>query len=731
MSTKTAYHAVLAAVQAGNLELSQRLLKEHNDAYYENGSSAMTDPEFDHACKIYTGRFGLVFKTGSVAQKAQVEGHSRHAVHAHEWPLLSGWLAKADGPAEMAAWLTKRVRSGANMIGSPKWDGMSLVFTYSQFGIVKRVLTRGEDGKGVDVTRHFRDESHFGGYDFGVAKFGVKYEAVLSWTDLERMNEDLGGEYKNPRNTIAGIIAKDDSSERRQYVTLVPLEIEWKDMTDDRVERLTFMQQLFAGTEQTTDEDTGLVTPAAGPIFNDGHNAAPFFWWGTGDAEAFSACSDIYQTVHDMRDTCDYMLDGTVIEFAEDQDVERLGGLENDCPDYALAVKFPSMVGRTFARTIDFDTGNTGRRTPCVNYDPITLDGRTFSRTSLANMTRFDQLKLAPGTPILVEIRGDIIGWVDRDGDDPAGAVPFVEPEGMTYTYNRKLGYRVFAYSEAPLEGRVERMVIKCGIKGLRIETARKLVEAGVVTKLSDMWDLEPKFAQIASIPGMGEGSANIVLDAIDRVRRDGLWDWQILASIGINNVGRTLSKEALKVRTLEELLAATAPFPLSEASMLESRAILIAEATQDLVAILGKERGPMVMEGVERCWSDLSDLMHANLPKVNVTKTAMLAATTGQKYKVVVTGDLTHWDRDVFRDYIETLGHKMVGSMSRKVDLLITNTPKSGTKKNKEAQALEIRIVTEQEAIEIMGLTPPAAKAGYVPGAPEAGVREGSLDEL
>ena len=89
----------------------------------------------------------------------------------------------------------------------------------------------------------------------------------------------------------------------------------------------------------------------------------------------------------------------------------------------------------------------------------------------------------------------------------------------------------------------------------------------------------------------------------------------------------------------------------------------------------------------------------------------AAISADT-PKYKVVVTGDLKYWDRDAFKDYIETLGHKMVGSISGKTDYLVTNTPNSGTVKNRKAQELGVQIITEEQAIEILGLTRPEGRA-------------------
>ena len=701
--TSSPLKGVMDAIASGNEEKARTLLQNCNDAYYGEGTSPLTDAEFDAAQKAYTAKFGLPLKTAPkvVAQEvAKATGRTdRHAGIAHDWPLLSGWLAKAAGLDETADWLGKAAdcHNPGNLLGSPKWDGMSVVVTYDRYGTVVRALTRGDDGLGVDVTRLFAGENHFGRYDFEVERFGVKYEIVMSWSAVDRMSEDLGKTYKNPRNTVAGIVSSDESASRRKYITLVPLDIEWDGCEDGRLERIQFMQDLFCGQ---FDEDGQQV---AKPYFTgNGDQETPFYWyeidsWDGGDEAA--GVVEVYNEIHAWRESNDFnfMIDGVVFEFSDTSEIERLGGRTNDCPAYAIATKFPSMTGRTKVVSIDFDTGGTGRRTPVVNYEPITMDGRTFSRTSISNMIRFDALNLRVGTPIIVEIRGDILGWIDRDGPDPEGAAPIPCPDGFEFTYNKQ-GQRVFAYSEAPLDGRCERMMVKMGVKGIKIETLSKLVNAGLITKLADCFRLDEN--QVASVPGLGLSSAEILCAALEKKLQGGLWDWEILSSVGILNVGRTLSKETLKVGMLSEFLAASNAVAATDGSALFS----------SLHAAIGPERCRMVMDGLVRHREDILDLM--SLGPVKDTKAAQAAVGDGPKYKIVVTGDLKYWDRDAFKDYIETLGHKMVGSISGKTDYLVTNTPNSGTVKNRKAQDLGVQIITEEQAIEILGLTRPEGRA-------------------
>ena len=70
-------------------------------------------------------------------------------------------------------------------------------------------------------------------------------------------------------------------------------------------------------------------------------------------------------------------------------------------------------------------------------------------------------------------------------------------------------------------------------------------------------------------------------------------------------------------------------------------------------------------------------------------------AAIEGKTF--CLTGKLSR-KREEIKSEIESLGGRVVGTISSKVDYLITNTPDSGTQKNKDAQNLGIKIITEEE---------------------------------
>ena len=661
---------IMELIAAGSRAESAGLLLQASAEYYGGGTSALTDPEFDRALDAWEGRFGAEGSPRSAPARGRAD---RHATAAHAYPLLSGWLDKARDTTEFGTWLAKRALG--RLVGSPKYDGVSVTTSYER-GLAVRATTRGDDGSGVDVTSLIAGEHHFPAAACPAERFGIKYELVMSWGDVERLSEDAGKAYKNPRNLIAGIISSDDRASRRKYVVHVPIDIDFPGCPDDREARLAILGQMI-------------------PYFQgNGDRQTPWDWVVLDDV---ADVLEYYESVRELRlsGSLGFMLDGVVIEAAGGDDIDRLGGRSSE-PQYAVAVKFPPMTARTRAVSLDYDLGGTGRLTPCVNFEPVTLEGRTFSRASISNMARFDELRLAPGTPLILTIRGDVLGYLERGGPDPDGAVPFPEPAADYYTTNDD-GDRVFAYAAPPLAGRAERLMVKLGVRGVRIQQLSRLVEAGLVVRLGDALRLDR--ARVAALPGFGEASADLLCSAIGEKLTAGVTDWEVLAAVGIEGVGRSVSKLVLTVWSLGELVAAlTAPdTPAAPSRSAVAAALTAAEG-------LGTGRAAAVLDGLRQRLDDLEDLIALCRP--SQTKGAADPAYGGEKYKIVVTGDLVGWGRDQFKTLVEGMGHKMVGSVSTKTSFLITNFPNSGTTKVQRANELGVPVLTEAEAVVRLGLS-------------------------
>ncbi|WP_304393411.1 BRCT domain-containing protein [uncultured Clostridium sp.] len=73
---------------------------------------------------------------------------------------------------------------------------------------------------------------------------------------------------------------------------------------------------------------------------------------------------------------------------------------------------------------------------------------------------------------------------------------------------------------------------------------------------------------------------------------------------------------------------------------------------------------------------------------------------------KVAVTGALNTMKRSAFEKYIESYGYEL-SSAIKSCRYLITNTPDSGSSKNKDAQKYGVEIITEQAFLDLLGGAP------------------------
>ena len=79
--------------------------------------------------------------------------------------------------------------------------------------------------------------------------------------------------------------------------------------------------------------------------------------------------------------------------------------------------------------------------------------------------------------------------------------------------------------------------------------------------------------------------------------------------------------------------------------------------------------------------------------------------AVTAAGITFCITGKVNIWkNRDALKAYIESIGGKVVGSMSSKVNYLINNDNTSTSAKNVAAKKAGIPIITETEFIDAFG---------------------------
>ena len=648
-------------------EEMEALLEKASDMYYNSDEKLLSDTEFDSLKDAYETKYGD-FKVGSPVR----EGKGTVNVE-HSFAHLVGTLSKTNNIEQFKDWLTKTVVNAGyslkenrlRVVASYKYDGNSVCIEFKD-GKCHKALTRGRDGKGLDLTHVFKDctiedKRHV----------GVKFEVIMTWKDFDKLNEDMNTEYKNPRSVVAGILGRDNAYDYFKYLTLVPLAYDVKDTELKKSEELELIYDQFNDKSWSKIDFTFMI------------------FHGTID-DIIKELDEFYQELSKDRQNLDFMIDGIVIELLGKR-FRQLGWV-NSKPKWSCALKFPYMEATSKVTGFDFCLGNSGKITPRVWFEPVTFNGATQTKVSLANYDRFQELKLGIGSDILVQYRNDCLSYVEKLNTDANKLVkpyPFIDKCPVCGGKVEVTDTGAFAYCANDLcpgkvVGKIERYMEKLDIKGIKAATIEKLHENGMVNTISDMYKLDYK--KVAKIEGLGKKSAELMKKAIEGKKP---YDYEVLAGLGIDGFGNTMAKTLCKQYSVMELV------DMTDKKTLYTNLIKI-EGFSDIN--IGK-----LSSGIKSMRNELIDIL--TLSKATIYKDTIVKPQ-GVTYIFCVTGSITQWkNRDELKKVLENLGHKVTGGVTSKTDYLINNDIDSTSSKNKKAKELGKPIINEQQLKELLGI--------------------------
>lgn len=228
----------------------------------------------------------------------------------------------------------------------------------------------------------------------------------------------------------------------------------------------------------------------------------------------------------------------------------------------------------------------------------------------------------------------------------------------------------------------LEHFVSKKGvdIKGLSRQTINKLLEWGWLDNLTDIYKLRDHRSEWINKPGFGPSSVDKILDAIEAASQNVPLS-KFIASLGIPLVGTRMSKQLADMFKTWEAFRACDDYTMIDGIGDEINYALIGFDYTEAQALL-----------------DYITLEEPILAPESV------ASLEGLSF--VITGSLNSFaNRHELVNYIEHLGGKVVGSVSKNTNYLINNDINSTSSKNRRAKELGIPIITEQDLLEMGGI--------------------------
>ena len=673
-------------------------LEEANYKYYVLNMPTLSDREFDekmHRLQALEAMFPDMFDPKSPTQhvgsdlvesrKSKDKSSKAFETVKHKYPMLS--LANSYSREEIEDWVRK-LPAGVEIVCELKFDGLSISLWY-EHGVLTRALTRGDGVQGDDVIANIKtipsipwriDRTDIP--DF----FELRGEVLLPWERFEALNKEREEEeeplFANPRNAASGTLKLQDPKE----VARRGLEAYLYYMLGENLPGTTHYERLETAKQ-----------------------------WGFHISDAIKVCHNVDEVMAYIaywdteRKNLPVATDGIVLKVNNLAQQEELG-FTAKTPRWAIAYKFPAEKQLTLLKEITYQVGRTGVVTPVANLEPVQLSGTIVQRATLHNEDFIKSLDIRPGDRVWVEKGGEIIPKIvarEKTKDRPADSKPLstLSDSGLSTlseavysfpTHCPECGAKLVrvegeaawrcpneAGCPPQIKGKIEHFVSRkaMNIDGLGEETIDLFYQKGLLHNIADIYDL--KLEDIASQERLGEKSAQNILDGIE-ASKNVPWA-RVLFALGIRMVGETTAKKiARKYNTIDALQWATA---------------------EQLCAI--EDVGPQIAENIVKYFEDIRNLeILDRLRKAGLQMEGEAEPEpTSDKLaglSIVISGTFSHHSRDEYKAMIEENGGKNVGSVSKKTSFILAGE-NMGPEKRKKAEDLGIRLMTEDEFLELV----------------------------
>ena len=646
-------------------------LNQHNYKYYVLDKPTISDFEFDQKLKLLQEletQNPDFFDENSPTQRVGGSITKNFATLVHENRMYS--LDNSYSLEELNDWETRNQKLLGNIPLSYtcelKYDGASISIIYEN-GKLKRAVTRGDGFQGDEVTPNIKTLKTVPLVVPSNEKFEVRGEIILPLKGFEKMNQDLIeiGEtpYSNPRNTASGSLKLQDSSE----VAKRPLEcLVYTVLSDNET-----IKTHFEGLEMA--RKLGFKVPSESII-----------------AKNITEVFEFINLWDKKRHNLPYETDGVVIKINE-LDVQNELGYTSKSPRWAIAYKFKAEQVTTTLESISYQVGRTGAITPVANLKPVLLAGTIVKRASLHNADQIEKLDIRINDEVFVEKGGEIIpkivGIATRGNQAeptkyithcPECATELVRKEGEAQHYCPNY------YGCRPqIIGRMQHYITRkaMDIEGLGGETVALLFDNHLVQNYADLYEL--KAEQLIVLDRMAQKSADNLINGVENSKK--IPFERVLYALGIRYVGETVAKKLAKHYKNIDVL--------SQATLLDL--VLVDEIgeriAQSVVEFFENQDNQLIINRLK------SYGVQFEIEEKNTQKSTVLAGKT-----FVVSGVFEQFSRDELKQTIEENGGKIGSSITSKTDFVVAGA-NMGPAKLEKANQLKIKILTEQEFIELI----------------------------
>lgn len=690
-------------------------ISEHDRRYHAEDAPTISDADYDalrHRNAAIEAAFPELLRTDSPSQSVGAAPSGVFAQVRHARPMLSLDNVFSDDDtrdfvSSVRRFLAWQGSDNLAFTAEPKIDGLSMSLRYEQRKLVT-AATRGDGTTGENVTANIRTIKDIPQElpDDAPDVVEVRGEVYMRRDDFlalnERMAEEIGRTFANPRNFAAGSLRQ-------------------KDPEVTRSRPLKFFAYAWGDTSEILGSTQYDVVQRLGR-------------WGFQINENMALCNSLeemllhYRKIEAARASLPYDIDGVVYKVNRLDLQERLG-FRSRSPRWATAHKFPAEQATTILRAIEIQVGRTGALTPVARLEAVTVGGVVVTNATLHNEDYIRGIgndgqpvregrDIREGDTVLVQRAGDVIPQIVDVvlSKRPENAVPYIFPDHCPACGShavREEGEAVRRCTgglvcPAQAVERIRHFVSRNAfdIEGLgekQIEFFFHQDDASLsIRKPADIFTLKQRqqgsLTKLENIEGFGAVSVKKLYDAIDERRAVPLS--RFIFALGIRHIGennaRLFARHYLSFEKLREG-AESAVVPAGkgdsgnaqwqELTSINGIGSVVAAA---LIEFFAEEHNREALDAL------LKEVTPLDEEPVGIVSSPVAGKT------VVFTGGLERMSRDEAKAMAERFGAKVSGSVSKKTNLVVAG-PGAGSKL-KQATELGIEVIDEDAWFVLVG---------------------------
>lgn len=641
-------------------ELAQEI--KRLNALYRAGTPEVSDAEYDALLEKWR-QIEPEADWFSTAEPAPV-GNGRK----RKLPIPMKSLNKVKNIVEVKQWLSSlAIPETAKLVITPKYDGVSWLHNENTGKTYSR---GGAENEGQDCTRHFEKGAFYS--DLVVAGIDYSYGELVfltsNWKEhFEGKLSKEGVPYKSPRNTIAGLINRDEPSELLQYASYIVYGADSKSLESFS----TYSEFLFSVED--------LNNPDFMPELEEGEPRFCTLTVGELNEKV------LHQLFEHWRKQV--YIDGLVI-YLNDLNLWKTIGRQQTTgnPLYAIAYKHPDFTEsfETSVKGVEWKVSKAGALKPVVNIDAVDTGDCTMENPTGYNAKYIFENSIGKGATISVTRSGGVIPKILNVIKEASSEVMCEQRDNLLYCpdcgqptrWNDSKVELICTNPKCPgiTLAKVVHFYSTLDAEQMGEETLAKLFRAGYNT-LRRILDIT--FEEIVRIDGFGDSIANVILDANKKIR-EGVEVVRLMhASDCFLGIGQVKAKSILSELSDSDRFAFINGCVQTETGFDQTPEFLALNKTMQ-----------SFLKGIVPFYDFIAENKLTILPPEEKAK------PVGNKYagmKVCFTGV-----RDkCLEDEIVSQGGEVVSGVSRKTTHLIVGDTNSTSSKMSKAKSLGIPIFT------------------------------------